>query len=303
LAAGSSRLTRSMPMIATCKPYLGRVGAACAAMLLIGACDDKAPSSGASKQPPADSTEKQTEAPQGAPPAAEDPADADLALLGQAAGLVSKREFEAAREMAGRYAKSNPSDGRAEFIIGLSYYGAGNRGRAVPHFERALELSPDYTLTRRYYGECLFFLGDTEGARREYEAWCAAEPDDPTSHYLVGVVDLEEAHLADAEARFRQAIELFDRMPAGDPRRRAFVGIRARSHARLGEVHFVREEYEAARRELIAATQADPHYVSAFFTLSQVYRRLGEDELAEQALARFQAGKRAAIEAEGGDRE
>ena len=59
--------------------------------------------------------------------------------------------------------------------------------------------------------------------------------------------------------------------------------IREALFARLGDLHFARDDYPAARDELLEATRIWPHNISAFFTLSLVYRRLGEDALAEQA--------------------
>lgn len=281
-------------------------------MLVLAGCDRREPAQTEVPQPsqsstPAQQPPNQVSTPPQQPPSAP-PAGQPITVappLQQAAQLCARGDFDAARALATQYATDNPADGLAEFVIGLTYHEAGNHGPAVAHFQRAVELTPQHARTHQYYGECLFMLGDLQGARREYEALRRARPDDPEGVYRIGLVDLEEARLDDAEARFREAIALFDGMARADPRqfaaRRATV---ARCHARLADVHFARDDYQLARGELIAATTIEPRNISAFFTLSQVYRRLGRDDLARQALERYEAGKRQILEAQdrGGDR-
>jgi len=209
---------------------------------------------------------------------------------------VADQRFEAAQELARRYVASHPSDGQATFLLGMTHYWTGNYGAARPWLERALELEPDTYVIHDSLGYCLFMLGDLRGARREYEAFLSAVPLEPKAHYGLGLIELEETRLAEAEERFERAIELFDELNRSDP---AQVAARqpefAECHARLGEVHFARADYEAARAELSLATQICPGNISAFYTLSLVYRRLGEEELADQAADRYESAKQALI--------
>jgi len=289
-----------MSILRGLEPHPGRVTSAAVLLGLLVGCGHTEPSS-----PPAGTQEVATDVPSGgesvAPvdsPAAPAPRLAPLPPeLRDAARLNRQGRFEAARSLTKRYAARNPDDGRAEFILGLTYHQAGNHGPATPHFERALALAPDYYLTHLYFGDSLFLVGDMAGARREYEAYGAAQPSEPLAHYSVGLVDLEEADLDDAEARFREAIALFDRMRGDNPRLYAArSGARARCHARLADVHFARDEYDAARDELIASTTIAPGNISAFHALSLVYRRLGENDLADQALDRYKSDRQAIID-------
>lgn len=267
----------------------GGVAALAAAVVLVG-CEREEPSRDAATPSEAKAVESPAPSSSGGPHALP-------AALEEAGRLCAMGRFDEARAMAEAYASEHPEDGRAAFTIGLTYHLAGNHGPAVAPFERAVTLDPAFLPARRYLGECLFMLGDLDGARAQYEALREAAPEDPEGAYRVGLVDLEEARLDEAEARLREAIGLFDRLARTDPRqfaaRRATV---ARCHARLADVYFARDEYEAARGELIAATTIEPRNISAFFTLSQVYRRLGRDDLADRALERYEEAKRAIIE-------
>ncbi len=209
---------------------------------------------------------------------------------------VEEQRFEDGQELAQRFVDSHPDDGQAHFLLGMTYYWTGNFGAARPWLERALELEPDIHVIHDSLGYALFMLGDLGGARREYEAFLAVAPGEPKGHYGVGLIELEETQLAEAEARFRRAIELFDGLQRSDPRQVATrLPELAECHARLGEVHFAGEDFEAARAELALATTICPGNISAFYTLSVVHRRLGEEELADQAAARYESARQAIL--------
>ena len=213
---------------------------------------------------------------------------------------IASGSFEEARRLARDYLAAHPRDGQASFMIGLSYFRTDNHGAARPYFEQALAFDPDYTLTHEYLGESLFLLGDLAGARREYEALRSAIPTDPKAEVRLGMIDLEESRLDEAARRFQRALELFEDLRERDPRlhegRRSEL---ASLHARLGDLHFARDDYAAARDELLEATRIFPQNISAFFTLSLVYRRLGEEALAEEAAARYESARRAILERRG----
>ncbi len=101
-------------------------------------------------------------------------------------------------------------------------------------------------------------------------------PDEGDSIFGLGLVALEADRLDEAERRFRRAIEV----QAPDPRRRKEV---AKAHARLGDVYLRRDELEAARAELDTAVRLWPQHYTAFFKLSRVLTRLGEQAAAEEA--------------------
>jgi len=209
---------------------------------------------------------------------------------------VEEQRYEDAQRLARRFVDSHPEDGQAHFLLGMTHYWTGNFGAARPWLQRALELEPDLHVIHDSLGYTLFMLGDLGGARREYEAFLAAEPGEPKGHYGLGLIELDETRLAEAEARFRRAIELFDALQQSDPHQVAGrLPELAECHARLGEVHFAREEFEAARAELVLATTICPGNISAFYTLSVVQRRLGHDELADQAAERYESARQALL--------
>ena len=205
---------------------------------------------------------------------------------------VGQGRFEEARAAALAYRDADPAEGQADFVVGLAYEKQGNYEAARTWFAGALEKSPGDVIVHDYLGRSLFLLGRLAEARREFEALGAALPDEPKAAYGLGLVELEASRFDAARAAFERALELFERSKERDPRLyRARQGERAECHARLGEVHFALGRYEEARDELLLSTRLAPAHVSAFYTLSLVHRRLGEDEEAARALAHYEARK------------
>ncbi len=131
-----------------------------------------------------------------------------------------------------------------------------------------------------------------DGARAAFTNHLRFDPSEADSYFGLGLVELDSGKLDEAEAAFRRSIELTESLQATDPPRfLARRGDLAKGHARLGDVYFARSDYEHARDELIAAIQIYPLHYAPYYTLSLVYRRLEQDDLADEALRRYQAVK------------
>jgi tetratricopeptide (TPR) repeat protein len=201
--------------------------------------------------------------------------------------------LDLARRLAQQYAETHPGDGHGAYALGLAHAWNDNHGAARPWLERALALEPEMYPAHEALAKSLFLLGELAGARREYEAFLAVVPDEPRGHYGLGLIELEETRLEEAARRFARAIALFEALPAAQ--REARLSELAECHARLGEVHFARGEHAAARAELVRATGLCPTNISAFFTLSLVERRLGNERAADEAARRYEAARQALL--------
>ena len=245
-------------------------------------CDGK-PGDKAAAPPPPEPPAQAPEAP--APP----PLGPELTAIAQALG---QQQTAAARRSLDAYLQRHPEDGRAEFLMGLSYHREKRYAQARPRFERAIELTPAYHTTYHFLGWCLYYMGEMTAARTAFEAHLAHMPAEGDSHFGLGLIDLDEDRLDDAETRFRRAIEL----QAGNPRRRKDV---SKAHARLADVYLRRDDLAAARTELETATQLWPQHYTAFYKLSRVLNRLGEAEAAQEAFRQYEYWERQAGERRG----
>jgi Tfp pilus assembly protein PilF len=257
--------------------HANKAAAALLAVCGIAGCDGPAGDEPAAPPPAAT-------APAPVAPAKPPPLGPELTAIAQAIG---QQQTAAARRSLEAYLQQHPADGRAEFLVGLSYHREKHYALARPHFERAIELTPAYHTTYHFLGWCLYYLGEMPAARAAFEAHLAHMPDEGDSHFGVGLIDLDEDRLDDAERRFRHAIEL----QADNAARRKDV---SKAHARLGDVYLRRGDLAAARAELETATRLWPQHYTAFYKLSRVLNRLGEPEAAAEAYRQYEYWERRA---------
>jgi tetratricopeptide (TPR) repeat protein len=216
--------------------------------------------------------------------------------LRPAAQAIEARRFEEGRRVAEQYLAAHPGDAQASFLIGLSFAYADNHGAARPFLEAAVARAPEFDLAWEPLAKTRFLLGDLAGAREAYTELTRRVPGDPKGAHGLGLVELEESRSEEAEAHFRAALALFDALERDDPRQAiGRAGERSESHARLGDVLFAREDLAGARREFLRAIELSAGNLSALYTSSLVHRRLGEEELAEEAADRYERARRALL--------
>lgn len=204
--------------------------------------------------------------------------------------LVGERQFATARLRAQRYLEKHPDDGRATFLIGFAHHRARDYALAEPFFVRAAELEPDYHPVHHFLGYCRFHQGNLDGARAAFETHLRWMPQESDTHFGLGLIDLEEAKLDDAEARFRHAMALIDDLEHADPGRYAVRRKdRGKCQARLGDIALARGAYAEAAELFQAAIDADPDQYTAYYGLSLALRRLGNDAAADEMLEEYES--------------
>ncbi len=220
--------------------------------------------------PPADSTADSAQ------PAQSRPLNPELSRIFR---LIQERKTGPARVQLVKYMKTHARDGQAVFLFGLTYHREKRYAQAREHFDRAIELDPNYALTYYFRAWALYYLGELDASRASFLTHLGYQPDEPDTVFGLGLIALDQGDLDEAQRRFERAIELQedDAAHARDL---------AKAHARLGDVLIERGELERARVELQRAVELFPDHYEAYYKLSRVLFRLGEPELAEAALER-----------------
>ena len=186
--------------------------------------------------------------------------------------LIEQRQTGAARVRLKKFIKLQPNDGKAVFLFGLSYHREQKYGSAIPWYEKALELSPEYYLTRHFQGWALYYLGELDLARDAFNEFLKHQPDEPDSNYALGLISLDEDNLEEAETRLKRAIELGEAKQRQDPKDLS------KAHARLGEVYERQDKLQDAKAELTKSAELYPDHYEAMYKLYRVLVRLGETE-------------------------
>lgn len=189
-------------------------------------------------------------------------ANLDLALEDGRAGwqaeaivldISSGRDAEAEAALT-RLEPAFPNPGLLRYRTARAYLARGDRGRALPHLERAADLSPDRPEVRLDLGQLLLAAGRPEDAASHLSAAIAADPDNAMARGLRGMAYGSLGRPEDALADFERAVAL-------DPDDAA-------AHLNLGVAYAQTGRPAEARRAAEAALRLRPDYDRARVFLS-----------------------------------
>ncbi len=189
--------------------------------------------------------------------------------------LIRAKQYDAARERLAPLIAAHPQWPRAKFMLALTYHEEQRYELAKPLFAETLELDAREHTVRPFYGWCLYYLGEPEGAREQFDAYLKIKPDYADAHFAIGLIEFDEDHMDAAVDRFNKTIEISK--ASRDPR------TEGKARARLGDVYMRQNHLDKARDELEKAVELRTDAYEAYYKLSRVYQRLGNVEKAKWA--------------------
>ena len=232
-------------------------------------------------------------------------------LLDEAQRAIDANNFEAAVAPLQKFIAEKPEVAFVHFQLGYVYTALKRSDEARAEYERAITLDPKMPeaylnlgillLDKQQYAAAVAPLtkvvellpaqsrprsllavaqdrsGDQEGAARSFEGVLHLDPNDVTANHYLGDLDLRRGKPAEAEARFRHALEIRPDAPelllglaqsleaqnkpeAGDVYRKYLVVMPQDSTTRTRLIHFLMnaQEYDAALAELDRADGGKP---------------------------------------------
>ncbi len=160
------------------------------------------------------------------------------------------------------------------YFLGMSFFMMEEWDRAATHFQRALELDPNYH-------KAAFMMGVTDMANMHMpeakpflEEALKQQPNNPFYHLQYGVL---LSLLGDPRSGLQEILLAKDRIPSYAP-----------MHYHLGRLYNQTGDYEQARQELETAIRLEPDLTKAYYQLGAVYHHLGSEEKSRQAYQKFQ---------------
>jgi tetratricopeptide (TPR) repeat protein len=220
------------------------------------------------------------------------------------------QQYERAAESLARVRGDQNSNSEASYWLERTYQSLGAQSYA-----QLEESFPDSWRTHQLRAEGFALRGDRDGAIKEYEAAIHLHPDEAELHEALGEFYLDNHSDEDAQRELEKAVAL-------DPSRTKTLYL-------LGRLYVVGNESEKAVPFLSRALQLQPnlneasgllgtayvrmgqyadavprlekaapldHYGNIHYQLYLAYRKLGETELAQKALARSQDIRRSSLE-------
>ena len=210
---------------------------------------------------------------------------AALALLWEAGGLA-------------------PRDPEIQTALGEALERIGALDAAIAAYRAALQANPQFRKAANDLILALVKAGKGEEAVQRARDLVSQAPNDPDRHFTLGLAQSEQ-NIEDAMKSFRRALEIDPRhalarynlalalnradrtIEAIEEMKKALaIDARAETHYMLGVMYSHQGEFDAAMRELKAATVADPRSAEAHAALGAVFRARRDWENAERELRR-----------------
>ena len=200
---------------------------------------------------------------------------AALKIKANAAYLLGR--FDLAKDTFIQLLEGHPADEDGAYMLGRIYYQEGYIDLAIGQFERALKINPGSYKALDNLGLCYRAQGDDEKATRYFlTAIKLVEKDHPEYEWpYTNLADLLLSH-GDAERAFDAASKAANRNPMSA--RSFYVGAKALD--RLGKT-------ELSLNWLQRAVSLDATSSEAWYLLSRIYRKLQQNDKAEEAQQKF----------------
>jgi tetratricopeptide (TPR) repeat protein len=169
---------------------------------------------------------------------------------------------------------SIPRCAESDNDLGMELQRAGRMPEAIRHYERALELNPDFADAHVNLGDTMVQLGRIQEAIGQYEQALRIRPDFAKAHNAFGVALVSVGRAAEAVAHWEQVLQL-------DP---AYFD----AHINLGNVLQEMGRIPQAVEHYQQALQTNPESFLAHYDLGNALVRFGKEQEAishyEQAL-------------------
>ena len=184
-------------------------------------------------------------------------------------------EQEKARTALEKAVTLDASLADAYCVLGLIYKGAEETPAAAKAFQRAINADENYIEAYYELGDVLLVhLGDTEQATQVLQKALAMDANHARMRTLLGIAYFRD-NLTDAAIReLQHTLKL-------DP-----TSLMARYT--LGNAFLQQEAWQSAIDTFKELIEIDPFHAKAHFSLGTAYRRIGEPEVAQRNLQRFE---------------
>jgi tetratricopeptide (TPR) repeat protein len=168
---------------------------------------------------------------------------------------------------------SDPGNGEAAQLLGLSYYLNGYPGQAIPLLEKVQGWYPRANVDAAYIlGICYIQTKDYPGARKAFAKMFDVPPDSAAGYLFTARMLLRQEFDPVAEEYAQKAAALDPKLPL--------------AHFLLGELYLFKSRVPEAIAEFQKELAINPGHAAAYYKLADAYSRIQKFEDAERLLQR-----------------
>ena len=155
-----------------------------------------------------------------------------------------------------------PNYAKGHSNLGIALVQKGHLDMAIAQFQKALEISPNYPETHYNLGNALFQKGQVDDAVAEFQKAVGINPNYAQAHYDLGNAFIQKGWLDDAVVHYQKALEINPDYPE--------------AHNNLGNVLVQKGQLDEAVTQFQKAVEIKPNYPEAHSNLGNALVQKGQ---------------------------
>jgi len=197
--------------------------------------------------------------------------------------LISDGNSGSARVRLRQYMDEYGESSDALFLMGLSYHVDRHYSKAGEWFKKGIALQTDniYPPTWHFLGWTALYLGELEESKKAFDHFLLLEPNEADTLFALGLIALEEGDSSVAKVKFTRSIQETDD-----------IEVQAKATARLADVNAELGNWKKSIVLYEEALTLNPDLYEAWYRLSRVLRRTGQENESNDALQAFERARR-----------
>jgi len=175
--------------------------------------------------------------------------------------LLKKGNVEEAIAHYQKALQIKPDFAEAHYNFGHALLKKGNVDEAIAHYQKALTINPDNAEAHNNFGNALLQKGNVDEAIAHFKKALQIKPDDADAHNNFGNAFLQQGQIAEAIAHYQKAL--------------AINPDDAETHNNLGSAFLQQRRMDEAIAQFQKALAIKPEFAEAHYNLGNAFRQQG----------------------------
>ena len=196
--------------------------------------------------------------------------------------LIAEGDFGSARVRVRQHMDKHGEHSQGCFIMGLSYHNEKRYSKAAQWFARATEFQGEvYSPAWHFLGWAHYYLGNVYQSKDAFQRFLILQNGEPDSMFALGLLEMNDGNSQKAMHWFQRSINKCK------GNQQLMQGIASKSFARMSDVLESQGRTDEAIVMYLRAIELNPRLYEVYHRLSNIYRKRGELQLAENAQKQF----------------